>query len=75
MQVNLWLQVTFLLCLTMVTLCVQHNAPSQSLLSLISAIIGDKPADEVPAVCLIWEYLFSFSFTPEVSRKLVVHMD
>jgi hypothetical protein len=52
-EFNLWLLITCLLCLTMVSLCVQHNTPSQSLLSLISAIIGDKPAEEVPMVCSI----------------------
>lgn len=30
------------------TMSYDHNTPSQSLLSLISAIIGDKPAEEVP---------------------------
>ncbi|XP_024363898.1 kinesin-like protein KIN-14C isoform X7 [Physcomitrium patens] len=30
------------------TLSCDHNAPSQSLLSLITAIVGDKPAEEVP---------------------------
>ncbi|KAG0554696.1 hypothetical protein KC19_12G111500 [Ceratodon purpureus] len=32
------------------TMMYDQNAPSQSLLSLISAIIGDKPAEEVPVL-------------------------
>jgi len=37
-----------------------QNAPSHSLLSLISAILGDKPPDEVPMVSSGASYLLVF---------------